>query len=64
MTWSALTDPQLNTTRIAFSPDGRRLATASESGELRVWDPDTGVELLTLRLPAAVAHHLAFTADG
>jgi eukaryotic-like serine/threonine-protein kinase len=33
---------------LAFSPDGRRLVSASHDGTLRVWDTETGVELLTL----------------
>jgi WD40 repeat protein len=34
---------------VAFSPDGRRLATGSEENTVIIWDVETGVECLTLR---------------
>jgi WD40 repeat protein/tetratricopeptide (TPR) repeat protein len=34
---------------LSFSPDGRRLAGASNDGAVRVWDSDTGREVLHLR---------------
>jgi len=33
---------------VAFSPDGKHLATASADGTAKVWDAESGKELLTL----------------
>ena len=33
---------------LAWSPDGTRLATASDDGTVRIWDPTTGHPTTTL----------------
>ena len=49
---------------VAFSPDGTRLATASEDQTIKLWDSATGEEVLTLRGHAGVVSSVAFSPDG
>jgi eukaryotic-like serine/threonine-protein kinase len=51
-------------TGLAFSPDGRRLASASADRTVKLWDVPTGRELLTLRDHAAPVTAVAFSPDG
>jgi Tol biopolymer transport system component len=48
---------------VAFSPDDGRLATASQDKTARVWDADTGRQLLTLRHGGEV-WDVAFSPNG
>jgi WD40 repeat protein len=55
--------------RLAFSPDGKRLATSLGGqgpgpGEVKVWDIQTGQELLTLKGHPDPISGLAFSPDG
>jgi WD40 repeat protein len=55
--------------RVAFSPDGRRLAAASvrpydRRGEVRVWDTAAGKEAVTLESNDVGAEALAVSPDG
>ncbi len=49
---------------IAYSPDGKRLATASDDKSAKVWDAATGQELLTLCCHEAVVYGIAYSPDG
>jgi WD40 repeat protein/serine/threonine protein kinase len=54
----------LDVISIAFSPDGRRIATASYDRTIKLWDPATGREVFTLRGHTAALLGLAFSPDG
>ena len=49
---------------VAFSPDGRLLATASEERTARVWDPASGRHLRTLTGHDGGVRGVAFSPDG
>jgi WD40 repeat protein/serine/threonine protein kinase len=49
---------------LAFSPDGKRLASAGNDGTVRIWDTKSGKELLTLKKHTGPVLGLAFSPDG
>jgi transcriptional regulator with XRE-family HTH domain/energy-coupling factor transporter ATP-binding protein EcfA2 len=70
--WDVATAKELLTLRghtdwvsgVAFSPDGTRLATASDDRTAKVWDAATGEQLLTLTGHTASVYRVAFNPDG
>jgi WD40 repeat protein len=50
--------------RLAYSPDGKRLASAFIEKAVRVWDTETGQEILTLKGHADWLRSVAFSPDG
>ncbi len=49
---------------VAFSPDGKRLASAHGSEAIRIWDAQTGEELMQLKGHATHVNCVTFSRDG
>ena len=49
---------------LAFSPDGRRLASASKDTTVRLWDLETGQELRTFQVHTQEVACVCFSPDG
>jgi WD40 repeat protein/serine/threonine protein kinase len=48
---------------VAFSPDGKRILSAA-GREIKIWDPATGANLMTIRGHASNVWSVAFSPDG
>ena len=49
---------------LELTPDGTRLASASDDGTVRVWDTATGTELRVFHPKLGPLHWIAFAPDG
>jgi len=49
---------------VTFSPDGKRLATLSRDNTVKVWNVQTGQEVLTLKVSVTGGGSVAFSPDG
>lgn len=47
----------------AFRPDGKQAASASESGEIKIWDVETNIELVSLQNSAGI-RAITYSSDG
>ena len=53
-----------NISALAFSSDGKLLVSASEDSTLKLWNPETGAEIRTLRGHTNIVTAFAISSDG
>jgi WD40 repeat protein len=49
---------------VAYSPDGKSIASGNDDGTVKLWDPATGLERCTLVGHTGKVRTLAFSPDG
>jgi WD40 repeat protein len=49
---------------VAFSPDGKRIVTASSDKTIKIWDAESGKEIRTLKGHSSLVNSAAFSPDG
>ena len=49
---------------VSFSPDGKRIVSGSRDKTLKVWDAQTGGEMLALTGHSASVNSVSFSSDG
>ena len=62
--WSSSPEPSAEVRSIAYSPDGKTLASGLSGGQIRLWDARSGALLRTLDGHANEVHSVAFAPDG
>lgn len=61
---TVVTPERTDMSDVAFSPDGRRVASSSLDGRVHIWDADTGGLLRELEAHRNEAYAVAFSPDG